>query len=406
MKKLSLFFPEKLVRIVGFGVILLAILFGLTAFNVGGQAALWENVHWTVATWMMVFLGSWGWKNSIGMVKKVRGVFTIGAVSYALGQILWDFQWAFDQIAFPSLADVFYLGFAPFLIMGLIWTIHRQVSRWEEIALYLDVGTLLAAFTTAVLAFYGPHIQTHSWGTMGVLVGYPVAFLVLAAVAWVVALSLRAQIGVAGPYPLITGLAFSGVCWVLWNSQTLDGGTPSGTLVGYGFSLAHLWVGVGLAVWEIRPSESLQVAWWSRFILGAMPVLVVPWARGAAAAACSGGARCAFRWRWVVPTLNAAWPGPGIAKAPKAATSIAPASPPRLRWSCRLRPGRPRSACDWFRQTAASRIASAAARTSAGASSLAYRLNSRCSTAHNAAAASPASMSRRCAAMAPFPAIG
>ena len=229
----------------------------------------------------MVFLGVRGWRHSTGLVKRVRGIFAIGAVSYALGQILWDFQWAVDQVAFPALSDVFYLGFAPYLIVGLIWTVHRQVSRWEEIVLYLDVGTLLVAFATAILAFYAPHILSLSWFTVAVLLSYPVAFLAIAAATWVVTLSLRVQFGTASPYTLITGLAFFGFWWVLWFSQIFDGVTHPGTLVGYGFSLAHVWVGLGIAVWEVRPSESLHVAWLSRFMIGTMPVLGLPLAMAA-----------------------------------------------------------------------------------------------------------------------------
>jgi hypothetical protein len=92
--------------------ILVLIAFILTTSNFLGPAVLWENVHWTLATWGMTTLGFLGWQSASGRLRTIRGVMTLGLLSYAIGQILWDIEWVTGSIPFPAPSDIFYLGIA------------------------------------------------------------------------------------------------------------------------------------------------------------------------------------------------------------------------------------------------------------------------------------------------------
>lgn len=248
----------------------------LTAFDVGGNRALWENVHWTVATWVMTGLGLWGWRRARGRTRQVRGCLTLGLGSYSVGQLLWDIQWIVGYTAFPAPSDVFYLGIAPFLLLALWLSTREQLARGEEMALYLEASMIFTVLAAVVTALYGGRTGFLTLLQTTILVAYPVIFLGIAGVGLVAALKANLRFEISSPYPLIAGLGFSGVCWVVWNSWALDGVIPPGSLVGYGFSLAHVWVGLGVAVLDFIPSENLLKPGWNQRLIQLLPVLVLP----------------------------------------------------------------------------------------------------------------------------------
>ena len=259
------------------GLIIIAVPMGLTASNFLARAALWENAHWTLATWSMTYLGYLGWRSASGDVRRVRGIMTLGLFSYAVGQILWDIQWAIGYPAFPAPSDIFYLGIAPFLIVGLISTFRSRISRADEIALNLDIAIIFLELATAIVASYGLRSSSLPILATVVLVAYPVVFLASGGAGLVGALMVRAQFRTLNsPYVLLLGLGSTGVCWVIWNSMSLDQIIPPGTTVAYGFSLAHLVVGLGVGLWDSTASASLRFDRWAKRILRVLPVVVIP----------------------------------------------------------------------------------------------------------------------------------
>ncbi|NUM47324.1 MAG: hypothetical protein HUU38_21705, partial [Anaerolineales bacterium] len=263
-------------RPLGMGALWVAIPAILTALNVGGQQALWEVVHWTVATWGMVALGVWGWRQAEGVTRQVRGVLTLGLISYALGQLLWDVQWLVGEVQFPAFSDVFYLSVSLFFMAALVISAHGRLSLADELALYLDTSMIFTAQASMIAIFYVPRAASLDGAQTALLVAYPVIFLAAAGAGLVGALKAHARFMLASPYPLLGGLAFSGLCWVIWNSMFLDGPILPGTWVGYGFSLAHLILGAGVAVWDLTPTEHLRSLIWARRMLRLLPVLAIP----------------------------------------------------------------------------------------------------------------------------------
>ncbi|MCI0609660.1 MAG: ATP-binding protein [Anaerolineae bacterium] len=269
--------PKIILKAALVSLIIVAIPIGLTAADFLGRAALWENVHWTLATWGMTFLGYLGWRAASGEIRRVRGMMTLGLLSYAVGQILWDVQWAIGYTAFPAPSDIFYLGIAPFLTVGLISTFRNRISRADELVLNLDSTIIFIGLATAIFALYGPRASSLSVPATVVLVAYPVVFLAAGAAGLVGALAARAQFRTLNaPYILLLGLGVSGACWVIWNSLALDRIIPPGTLVAYGFSFAHLVVGLGVGVWDSVPSTSPRFDRWAKLSLWILPVIIIP----------------------------------------------------------------------------------------------------------------------------------
>lgn len=260
------------------GLVVVSLAAAFTALNLGGQAALWENAHWTLATGVMTLLGWLGWRSARGPTRRIRGLLTLGLLSYTIGQLLWDYQWALGLTAFPALSDVFYLGLAPCFTLALILAVHSRLSRLEVLATYLDNTTIFIALTTAILAWYGPRVAAPDSLTTTVLIAYPVVFLANAGAGLSAALATRARPAITGPYLLLVGLAASGMCWVVWNSMALEGVIPPGTLVGYGFSYAHILIGLGVAVWDDTPSDDRRFERWAGLLLRVSPLVAIPMA--------------------------------------------------------------------------------------------------------------------------------
>ena len=249
----------------------------LCAIDFRGQAALWENVHWTLATWGMTALGYLGWRLASGRTRLIRGIMTLGLASYSIGQILWDVQWARGNNPFPAPSDVFYLGIAPFLLIGIILTFVKKTSAADETALRVDAATMFITCATLIFAVYAPRTSSLTNIQTIVIVAYPVMFLATAGNIFTGALARHSRFGSSSaPYLLLMGLTMSGVCWVIWNSLALDMVIPPGTLVGYGFSVSHLVVGLGVATWDSEESTNETFIHWTNRIIRVLPILTIP----------------------------------------------------------------------------------------------------------------------------------
>nr|HNB54732.1 hypothetical protein [Anaerolineales bacterium] len=257
------------------GAIGVAILIIFTALNLGGKSALWENAHWTLATWIMVAIGWMGWQQAEGKARLVRGWMLAGLLNYGMGQLLWGVHWGLGASGFPTLANFFHLALGPCLVVAFSLNVRGQLSRGDEIALFLDAGMIFLGCTTAIALLYIPHTSL-GIGQTAVLIAYPSFFFATTGAGLVAGLKAHARLTLNSPYLLVGGLAFSGVCWTLWNGMFLRGEVSVGTWVGYGFSVAYLLVGLGVAVWSLEPSQNPKTLLWARQLLRALPILAIP----------------------------------------------------------------------------------------------------------------------------------
>jgi len=124
------------------------------------------------AAWLMIGAGAWLW---------------------AVGDVYWNFELSsLDEIPYPSLADVFYLGGYPAFYAGIAMLTRARVDRVEK-SLWLD-GLMGALAVSAVgAAFLYPAFEGSTRGdvaTVAVNLAYPLGDLLLLAFV-VVAVTLR-----------------------------------------------------------------------------------------------------------------------------------------------------------------------------------------------------------------------
>ncbi|MBN2117562.1 MAG: EAL domain-containing protein [Anaerolineales bacterium] len=112
------------------------------------------------------------------------GMIALSVFTYAMGDINWAIlELGFQEPPFPSIADVFYLAYYLFLLIGVFLLLDKPATRAEQITNVLDVAIVMAA---AILGFWnfllGPIVSSYADAPLrelAILIAYPVADLVL-----------------------------------------------------------------------------------------------------------------------------------------------------------------------------------------------------------------------------------
>lgn len=256
--------------------VLVTLLACLAAASEGIQHIFWVDFQWTFAAGVMVFLAAVGWYTASGTTRQARKLLLWGVISSAVGQLLWDFQDILRQPILPGLIHVLYLGLALFFIAAWGVSMRGKYSSGVQIAFYLDTGVIFTALGSMLSALYLPHAVSRSSVMIGLMVAYPVIFFSLAVGGGLGALTLHGRLTGENPYILFGGVGFLGVVWSIWNWQGLGEWVGLGSWTGYGFSLAYLWIGLGVAHWDLIPSDNHQFIVWSRRLIRIVPIFAIP----------------------------------------------------------------------------------------------------------------------------------
>lgn len=232
--------------IAGGGLLVLLLLFGLTATNALGQAALWENAHWTVSVLVATPLAYLGYRRAPPEERVARGGIALGVFLYLVGQVAWDLQIVFDVLTVPAVSDVFFLGSVVPIVLGLTHAFRSRLSPAERTAFGIDAATVTALVTLIVVAGYGSTALITAAPLAGVvLLLYPIAFVSASGIGALGGLQLRIAPAWLGINALLGGLAVNGVAWVIWVQHAVTAFPAPGAAVNYVFSLAFWSIGVG-----------------------------------------------------------------------------------------------------------------------------------------------------------------
>ncbi|MHB8960276.1 MAG: hypothetical protein ACYDAN_11670, partial [Candidatus Limnocylindrales bacterium] len=252
-------------------------LFAFAAANVGGQAALWENAHWTLASLAAVLLATGHVRGATGPTRRVRLLGVAGLVSYFAGTVVWDVQISAGAYLVPAPSDALFLAMAVPLIAALLIHARGTVSRGELVSLALDGATVTLAVTTAVLFVYEPIATGASPALGAILLAYPIVFLGLAAFATLAVLAPGVPVRATGPALAAAGLAVTGVVWVIWIAAATEAFPAAGSPLNALSSIAIIVVGAGVASWRV-PDAPAQAPEWRGprpVLAAALPVVAV-----------------------------------------------------------------------------------------------------------------------------------
>lgn len=221
-------------------------LFLMTAGDALGQAAVWENAHWTVSSLAAAVLAYLGYRRAAPDERTARAAIAAGLTIYLAGAVAWDLQVAAETLTVPAPSDVLFIGSTVPIGLAFVHRLHGRLTRTERIAFFLDVAMLVATISLVLWFAYGETALVLGDPMAGViLLLYPIAFLTAAGTGAIAA--LRARIGASwtGINVLLLGLSATGLAWVEWVNQAVVAIPPVGSPISYGFSLAALATGIG-----------------------------------------------------------------------------------------------------------------------------------------------------------------
>ncbi|HEX7473002.1 MAG TPA: EAL domain-containing protein [Candidatus Limnocylindrales bacterium] len=228
-----------------FGAPVLVTLAILAGLDVGGQAALWENGHWTLAGLLATIMTVTATRVSSGLERRFRSLIALGCASWLVGQLAWNLQTAIGYYSLPAPSDVGYMFLAVPSIGALLLYLRRRLPRVEEIAVYLDSAAIFLAITGLVLAFYGGRVADLALLGAAVTVAYPIVHLATAGAGLVILVATGTRPRLGGPYMILLGFAILGVAWVAWLGYAAISQPAAGSFGNDLFSLGILCVGIG-----------------------------------------------------------------------------------------------------------------------------------------------------------------
>ncbi len=253
---------------------MVAIFFGLTAVNLGGNVVLWENAHWTAAGIVaFAYPASVAWR-SAGTPRMVATLVALGTGAWLTGQLLWNAQIALGFYSFPAPSDVGYLLVALPVAVAIVAAVRGRLPQAEELSVYLDAVAIFLAITAVILAAYGAQLVDIGMLGAAVLVTYPIIHLATAGAGLVALLALRASPR-GGGYVLLLGFGILGLAWVAWLQQAIVAPPAAGSPANYAFSAGILAVGLGGSDWRIGTAESPRLRLVASVVLGALPVVAL-----------------------------------------------------------------------------------------------------------------------------------
>jgi PAS domain S-box-containing protein len=193
----------------------------------------------------LVVFAAWRASRRCGAVPWLRSFWVLLAVAWTVELVadllLGLYDVVRDDPTFPSVADLFYLGFYPLLALALLRTPAGRSTRSQRLQYGLDCGTVVVGAGAAIWYFDLGHLVTEGGGTLletAVAIGYQVGDLVLLA-AFVLVLVrghppvLRPSLGLIG-----LGLALLITADTIYGHQQLIGSYLPGDPVDALFVLA------------------------------------------------------------------------------------------------------------------------------------------------------------------------
>lgn len=268
-------------RVAGGAVLLTLALFGLTVSDAFGLGVLWENAHWSVAAAATATLGWLAYRRTGRADRGARGPIALGLTMYAIGQIAWDLQVAFEVVTVPAVSDIFFLGSVGPITFGLVRGITDHLTRAQRVAFLVDAAALTGTLALILFLVFGEQALITADPVAGaILLAYPLAFIGAAVVGALGGLQLNVPFSWLGINALVVGLALNGLAWVGWLRVAIVELPAVGSPVNYLFSVGWLLVGVGAYGLSLTRRDGPSFSRLAGVITGLVPMLIVVLALG------------------------------------------------------------------------------------------------------------------------------
>ena len=251
----------------------------LTAVDLGGQAVLWENAHWTLFYGVGFALAFRGFRTSSGQERRIRAALATVSLAWVAGQAAWLTQSALGISVIPSPAD--FLTFAAMVpaVVALDLAVRHTVDRRERLGLYLDCAVTFFAIATVVTLVFGHLIKGQDLLAGALLLSFPIACLSVAGAGLIAALATRARPRDGGLYALLIGTFLYGAAYLQWVAAA-PAVTPPGYWANYLFSVAAVAIGLAGATFRLEARATHGATRFETFFREGLPAVAVAIAVG------------------------------------------------------------------------------------------------------------------------------
>ncbi len=246
----------------------------LTAIDLGGQAMLWENAHWTVFYGVGFALAFRGFRTSSGLERRIRAALATVSLVWLAAQVAWLIQSALGVVVVPSPSD--FLTFAAMVpaVVALDLALRHAVDRRERLGLYLDCAVTFLAIATVVTLVFGHLIAGQDLLAGALLLSFPIACLSVAGAGLIAALATRARPINGGLYALLIGTSLYGAGYLQWVAAA-PAITPPGYWANYLFSISAVAIGLAGATFRFDMRGAKGDDRLGAFIRDALPLAAV-----------------------------------------------------------------------------------------------------------------------------------
>jgi len=192
------------------------------------------------------------------------GMIALSSFAFALGDVSWGvLELGLEEPPFPSIADVFYIIYYPFLLAGVFLLPEKRTTQGGQLKKVLDMGIVMVA---AILMFWnfliGPVVATNADYPVVeqvILLAYPVGDLVLlwALLRIVYKRSDQQEEEEAPAFLLAVSIALTIVGDVIYTHQSLLDTYTSGGLLDMTWRVAMLLTGLA-GISQVTAIQSLK----------------------------------------------------------------------------------------------------------------------------------------------------
>ncbi len=238
-----------------------AVLIALASLDVGGQASVWDNGHWTTSIATAFFAALAARHASSGQDRRVRTWAALALGLWFAGQLVLDVTTALGVAAFPGPNDVLLLLSIVPLGGWVVASAPRTFDGGARWAALIDGATVCIGTVGIVTAAFGDSAAAIGGAPGLLMIMYATIALGSASAGLAI---LVGRFGVRrlplGPTLTICGLAIVGISWLGW-LRTAGAGLAlgSGTSLNALFSIAFLVAAAGVVsrtATRARPVDS------------------------------------------------------------------------------------------------------------------------------------------------------
>ena len=222
--------------------------------DVDGRRTLFDNLAWSGSALAAAVATAWAVPGTTGRTRRVRLAAAAAFALWLLANLAWSVQDLAKTGTIPSIADAFVFAILIPGVLVVVATVRGRMTVAEEIAVYLDSALVVILIATVLLHIHGPAVVALPLGAGVVALGYPLAFIGLAAAGLVALIAAGYPLGSRGPLPLLGGSAIVGTAYLGWIVPTVTG-TAAGPISSILFTVGTLVAAGGAATWTDARSD-------------------------------------------------------------------------------------------------------------------------------------------------------